>query len=29
MQQFPLTIAHLLRHGSTVYADARVSTLTA
>jgi fatty-acyl-CoA synthase len=28
MQQFPLTIAHLLRHGSTVYGAARVSTLT-
>jgi len=28
MQQFPLTIAHILRHGSTVYSDSRVSTLT-
>jgi fatty-acyl-CoA synthase len=29
MQQFPLTITHILRHGSTVFADAQASTSTA
>src|SRR5436309_4103433 len=28
MQLFPLTIAHILRHGSTVHGEAQVSTLT-